>query len=127
MSRLHGNVCRSARRSGWGRTAWFVAGLPVRFGQLGSLGHAALGYSEDDLACSPAVHRGQPTRRDRFQCHSGGLVVLIRCGQRQGQIEPGQGRAPGPGPELGCFDRGEHLAGDAFGGRVPNQDSVVAT
>ena len=37
-----------------------TAGLPVRFSQLGGFGHAALGYGEDDLACSPAVYWGQP-------------------------------------------------------------------
>ena len=51
-------ACTAARNR---RTAWFVAGFPVRFGQLGGFGHAALGYSENDLACSPAVYRGQPT------------------------------------------------------------------
>ena len=42
---------------------------PGTLGQLGGFGHTALGYGEDDLACSPAVYRGRPTRRDgqRYQ------------------------------------------------------------
>ena len=72
--------------------------LAIRLGQFGGLGHAAPGHGEDDLACSPAVYRSQPPGSDRFQCHPGGLVVLVRSGQRQGEVKPGQGRAPGSGP-----------------------------
>jgi hypothetical protein len=38
---------------------------PGMLRQLGGLGHAPLGYGEDDLTCSPTIYRGQPTRRDR--------------------------------------------------------------
>ena len=34
---------------------------PGTLGQLGGFGHTALGYGEDDLACSPAVYgAGRP-------------------------------------------------------------------
>ena len=48
-----------------------------QLGQLGGFGHAALGYGEDDLACSPAVHRGR-----RPDVMAGGVKRSIRGGLR---------------------------------------------
>jgi hypothetical protein len=59
MSRLHGMYV--GLHEGQGRTGRPGSSQvsPVRFGQLGGFGNASLSYSEDDLACSPAVYRGQ--------------------------------------------------------------------
>jgi Amidohydrolase/Glycine cleavage H-protein len=87
-----------------------AAGLPVRFGQLGGLGHAALGYGEhDSRARRPSTGASRPDLT-ASRATPVASSCLPRCGQRQGPVEPGQGRAPRAGPQPGRFDRGEHYA-----------------